>query len=145
MSTEKIKTVSGKELLKMDLPPLRFVVENFIPQGLHIFAGLPKVGKSWLLLLLCLKVAQGQQFWNYQTEKGTVLYLCLEDSLNRMQMRLSEITEDAPDNIHFAIMANSLSDGLLKQIDMFLEEHPDTNLIVIDTLQKVRDSVGEAN
>ena len=75
MSTEKIKTVSGKELLKMDLPPLRFVVENFIPQGLHIFAGLPKVGKSWLLLLLCLKVAQGQQFWNYQTEKGTVLYL----------------------------------------------------------------------
>ena len=145
MSTEKIKTVSGKELLKMDLPPLRFVVENFIPQGLHIFAGLPKVGKSWLLLLLCLKVAQGQPFWNYQTEKGTVLYLCLEDSLNRMQMRLSEITEDAPDNIHFAIMANSLSEGLLKQIDMFLEEHPDTNLIVIDTLQKVRDSVGEAN
>lgn len=145
MSTEKIKTVSGKELLKMDLPPLRFVVENFIPQGLHIFAGLPKVGKSWLLLLLCLKVAQGQAFWNYQTEKGTVLYLCLEDSLNRMQMRLSEITEDAPDNIHFAIMANSLSEGLLKQIDMFLDEHPDTNLIVIDTLQKVRDSIGEAN
>ena len=77
-------------------------------------------------------------FWNYQTEKGTVLYLCLEDSFNRICQRLSDLTEDAPDNLHFAVMANSLADGLLSQIEMFITEHADTNLIVIDTLQKVR-------
>jgi hypothetical protein len=145
MSTEKIRTINGKELLQMELSPIRFIVEDFIPQGFHIFAGMPKVGKSWLLLLLCLKVAQGEKFWNYQTEKGTVLYLCLEDSFNQVQMRLSEITEEAPDNLHFAIMANSLSNGLLEQIDLFLAEHPDTNLIVVDTLQKVRDGGGDSN
>ena len=145
MSTEKIRTINGKELLQMELLPIRFIAEDFIPQGLHIFAGMPKVGKSWLLLLLCLKVAKGEKFWNYQTEKGTVLYLCLEDSYNRVQMRLSEITEDAPDSLYFATIANSLSNGLIEQINLFILEHPDTNLIVIDTLQKVRDGTGDSN
>jgi hypothetical protein len=60
-------------------------------------------------------------------------------------MRLSEITEDAPDNLHFATIANSLSNGLIEQINLFILEHPDTNLIVIDTLQKVRDGTGDSN
>ena len=141
MTNEKmsrLKTVSGSELLQMDLPPTKFLVKDFLPQGLHLVAGLPKAGKSWLLLLLCLKVAKSEPFWHYQTEKGTVLYLCLEDSFNRVYQRLGDLTEDAPDNLHFAIMADSLADGLLSQIEMFITEHPDTNLIVIDTLQKVR-------
>ena len=134
----RLKTLNGSELLQMDLPPTKFVVQSFLPQGLHLVAGLPKAGKSWLLLFLCLKVAKGEAFWNYRTEKGTVLYLCLEDSFNRICQRLSDLTEDAPDNLHFAVMANSLADGLLSQIEMFITEHADTNLIVIDTLQKVR-------
>ena len=143
LPTEKIKTLSGEELLKMDLPPLKFVADGFLPQGLHIVAGMPKAGKSWLLLLLCLRVAQGQPFWNYTTEKGTVLYLCLEDSFNRVQQRLGDLTEEAPPNLHFAVMASSIAAGLKEQIEMFLGEHPDTNLIVIDTLQKVRGSIGD--
>ena len=88
MKTEKIKTVSGNDLLKMDLPDLKFPVEGFLPQGLHILSGLPKAGKSWMLLLLCLRVSEGKPFWLYQTNRGTVLYLCLEDSFNRIQQRL---------------------------------------------------------
>lgn len=102
-----------------------------------------KIGKSWMLLLLCLKVARGEPFWNYETEKGTVLYLCLEDSFNRIQQRLLSFTDDAPPNLHFAIMVKSLSEGLREQIELFIAEHPDTNLIVIDTLQKVRDMGGD--
>lgn len=143
MSTEKIKTVSGEELLNMDLPPIHFIVKDFMAQGLNIVSGMSKIGKSWMLLLLCLKVAQGQPFWNYETEKGTVLYLCLEDSFNRIQQRLLSFTENAPSNLHFAIMAKSLSEGLCEQVDMFIDEHPDTNLIVIDTLQKVRNGVND--
>ena len=94
MKTEKIKTVSGNDLLKMDLPDLKFPVEGFLPQGLHILSGLPKAGKSWMLLLLCLRVSEGEPFWLYQTNRGTVLYLCLEDSFNRIQQRLGILTED---------------------------------------------------
>ena len=145
MKKEKIKTVDGQTLLDMRLPQIRFVVDGLLPQGLHILAGAAKTGKSWLLLLLSLRVAQGKPFWNLQTEKGTVLSLCLEDSLNRIQQWLMDLTEDAPDNLHFATLSKSLSDGLCEQIEEFITEHPDTNLIIIDTLQKVRENSGETN
>ena len=127
----------------MDLPPLRYAVHGFLPQGLHILSGQPKAGKSWLLHQLGLKVSEGKKFWNFTTEKGTVLYLCLEDSFVRVQQRLSLLTEEAPPNLHFAIMAPTLSDGLIPQIQQFIAEHPDTILVIIDTLQKVRDGTGE--
>lgn len=145
MKREKIKIIDGKELLDLDLPPIRFVVDRLIPQGLHILGGMPKVKKSWLLLGLCLKVSLGEPFWNLTTEKGTVLYLGLEDSLNRLQSRVSLLTEDAPSNLKFANMVQSLGGGLLEQLETFIEDYPDTNLVVIDTLQKVRDNLADAN
>ena len=85
MTAEKIKTIDGQKLLEMELPPIRFIIDELLPQGFYILAGSPKIGKSWLLLLLCLQVAKGEPFWNRSTEKGTVLYLCLEDSPSRIQ------------------------------------------------------------
>lgn len=101
--------------------------------------------KKIIILLLCLKVAKGERFWNLRTEKGTVLYLCLEDGLRRIQDRLSEFTKEAPENLYFATSAPSLAEDLIAQIEMFITEHPDTAMIVIDTLQKIREGGGEAN
>ena len=42
-------------------------------------------------------------------------------------------------------MSKTLSEGLDKQIIQFIDAHPDTNLIVIDTLQKVRTTSGDTN
>lgn len=145
MKTEKIETIDSRSLMDLELPPIRFVVDRLLPQGLHILAGAAKTGKSWLLLLLSLKVAQGEPFWDLTTEKGTVLSLCLEDSLARIQQRLSELTEEAPSNLHFATLTKTLSDGLLEQIEQFITEHPGTNLVIIDTLQKVRANIMDAN
>lgn len=145
MSTERIKTIDGKQLLNLEFEPIRFIVNGLIPQGFHILAGAPKTGKSWLLLLLCLKVSNGEPLWSFTTEKGTVLYLCLEDSTNRIQDRLSELTEEAPDNLHFATSVHCLTEDLSNQIELFIKEHPDTNLIVIDTLQMVRQPVANVN
>ncbi|MCM1061555.1 MAG: helicase RepA family protein [Eubacterium sp.] len=131
--------------MEMELPPIKFVVENFLPQGFHILAGTPKVGKSWLLLSLCLQVFKGEDFWKMPVKQGSVLYLCLEDSVNRIQQRLFDLTENAPDNLHFATHSESLSGGITEQIEMFIKEHSDTVLIVIDTLQKIRDVSGEGS
>lgn len=56
-----------------------------------------------------------------------------------------DLTEEAPDNLYFATLSKSLSDGLCEQIEGFITEHPDTNLVIIDTLQKVRENSGESN
>ena len=73
-----------------------------------------------------------------QVKQGTTLYLCLEDSQLRIQNRLFDVTEDAPSNVHFCTESRILGDGLTEQLEQFLSEHPDTRLIIIDTLQMIR-------
>lgn len=72
-----LKTVDGAALMSQPLQPVRFVVDTLLSQGLHILAGSPKVGKSWLALWLAVAVAKGEPVWSLATRPGTTLYLCL--------------------------------------------------------------------
>ena len=141
----KLETINAEDLQNRTYEPTHFLVDELIPEGLHILAGAPKIGKSWLALWLCLCVAQGQPLWYFATTQGEVLYLSLEDSFQRIQTRLFDLTEDAPPTLHFAIMADTLKRGLEQQIEQFLTEHPDTKLVVIDTLQRVRGTGSDSN
>ena len=67
-----------------------------------------------------------------------MLYLCLEDTFCRIQGRLFRLTDEANGRLHFAVASDKLSDGLIVQLEDYLKEYPDSRLIVIDTLQKVR-------
>jgi hypothetical protein len=145
MSHNKLITMDAGTLLTTPLPPIRFIASELIPQGLHILAGAPKIGKSWLALQICLRVASGESLWNFPVSSGTVLYLCLEDSFTRIQTRLFDITDEAPENLHFATMSEVVGEGLENQIEDFLKSHPDTLLIVIDTLQRIRKVSADAN
>ena len=133
-----LKTIDGETLMSQPLQPLNFVVDTLISQGLHILAGSPKVGKSWLALWLAVAVAKGEPVWGMRVKRGTTLYLCLEDSQLRIQNRLFEVTEDAPPNVHFCTESRILGNGLTEQLEQFLGEHPDTTLVIIDTLQMIR-------
>ena len=131
-------TVDGRTLMDRPLEPPNFVVDTLLAQGLHILAGSPKVGKSWLALWLAVTVAKGEPVWNMTTKQGTTLYLCLEDSVLRIQNRLFEITEDAPDSVHFCTECALIGQGLEEQVETFLTAYPDTVLVIIDTLQMIR-------
>ena len=131
-------TVNGRTLMDRPLEPPNFVVNTLLSQGLHILAGSPKVGKSWLALWLAVTVAKGELVWGMSVKRGTTLYLCLEDSVLRIQNRLFEITEDAPDSVHFCTECAPIGQGLEEQVETFLAVHPDTVLVIIDTLQMVR-------
>ena len=141
----KLETITAEDLQNRTYEPTHFLVDELIPEGLHILAGAPKIGKSWLALWLCLCVSQGQPLWNFAVTQGEVLYLSLEDSFQRIQTRLFDLTEDAPPTLHFAIMADTLKHGLEQQIEQFLTEHPTTKLVVIDTLQRVRRAGSDSN
>ena len=47
---KRLQTIDGESLMSLPLKPLNFVVDSLLSQGLHILAGSPKVGKSWLAL-----------------------------------------------------------------------------------------------
>ena len=142
---KRLQTIDADTLQSTAYEPVSFVVDDLLPQGLHLLAGAPKIGKSWLALWLCLCISQGQPLWNFATTQGEVLYLSLEDSFQRIQTRLFDLTEDAPSTLHFAIMADTLKHGLEQQIEQFLMEHPTTKLVVIDTLQRVRGTGSDSN
>ena len=47
------------------------------------------------------------------------------------------------ENLFFSVTAHQLGNGLDEQLDGFLQKHHDTSLVIIDTLQKVREVGGE--
>mgnify|MGYP002580288008 CR=1 FL=1 len=135
---KKLKTVDADTLLYQPLEKPSFVVDGLIPTGLSLFCGSQKIGKSWLMLKLCLCVSAGTPFWEMTTTQSDVLYLCLEDTFYRIQDRLFKLTDEASEHLHFAVASCKLSDGLVGQLEEYLKVYPDSRLIVIDTLQKVR-------
>ncbi len=135
-----LEVVDGETLMDMQFPKSRFCIHSLLPQGVSILGGAPKIGKSWMVLDWCVRIAKGEDIWNLPTEKGTVLYLCLEDSLARIQDRLNCITDEVPNNLYVATKSESIETGLIQQIQNFIITHTDTTLIVIDTFQMIRNN-----
>lgn len=140
-----LSVIDGKSLLALDIEPPKFIIARFMPVGLHILSGSAKVGKSWLSLWLCQQVSTGQNAWEFETLKCGTLYLALEDTIDRLHFRLSHITGDSSEQSFFAAEAENLSGSLLAQLEKFVRDYPDTGLIVIDTLQRVRGVATDKN
>ena len=121
------------------------IIDGLLYRGIYLFVGAPKIGKSFFMAQLAYHVSTGTPLWDFPVRKGTVLYLALEDDYSRLQKRLYRmfgISEN--DNLFFSVSADGVGKGLDKQIDLFVKDHPDTSLIIIDTLQKVREADAES-
>ena len=139
-----LQTVSMTELYDTLYPPRTLVVDGFLYGGTYLFVGAPKVGKSFFMGQLAYHVAMGLSLWDYPVRKGTVLYLALEDDYARLQRRLSQMFGiESADNLYFATQAKTLKEGLDGELEEFVKQHTDARLIIIDTLQKVREVGGE--
>ena len=135
-----LHTVSMNELYETVYQSRPPVIDGLLYSGTYLFAGAPKVGKSFFMAQLAYHISTGQPLWNYEVHQGTVLYLALEDDYQRLQERMSRMFGvEGTDNLHFAVYAKQLGAGLDEQLERFIREHPDTRLIVIDTLQKIRE------
>lgn len=137
---DKIFSIDAEELMARPMEKTPFIVDGLLPYGLTCLSGDSKIGKSWMMLWLGLQVATGKPVWDFQTNACDVLYLCLEDNFRRIQTRLFKLADEAPDNLRFAVSAEDICHGLDEQIADYLSQYPATKLIIIDTLQKVRDS-----
>lgn len=144
MNPYYLHTVSMNELYNTVYQSKPPIIDGLLYPGTHLFVGAPKLGKSFFMAQLAYHVSTGIPLWDYPVRKGSMLYLALEDDNKRMQTRLFRMFGvEGVDNLHLAFTANNLNNGLDKQIEGFMQEHPDTKLIIIDTLQKVRESGGD--
>jgi len=140
-----LHTVSLTELYETTYESRPPVIDGLLYSGAYLFVGAPKVGKSFLMAQLAYHVSTGQKLWDYDVNQGTVLYLALEDDYQRLQARMSRMFGvGGAANLRFAVYAKQLGAGLDEQLEKFVREHPDTRLIIIDTLQKIREAGGDA-
>ena len=139
-----LKTVSMTELFDnvyQSRPP---VIDGLLYRGMYLFVGAPKMGKSFLMGQIAYHVSTGTPLWGFPVRQGTVLYLALEDDYGRLQERLYRMFGTAEnEKLFFSVVARQLGKGLDEQLTRFLREHPNTSLIIIDTLQKVREVGGD--
>ena len=134
-----LPTVNLEELFDEVYRDKPDIVENLIYPGTYILAGAPKVGKSFFVAQLAYHIATGQKLWDYEVKQSTVLYRALEDDHRRLQKRMCRMFGvDGTANLYFAITSKKLGEGLEDQLEEFINLHPDTRIIIIDTLQKIR-------
>lgn len=133
LNTYSVRSIDGKEI---DRPIM--VVPELLPVGLTVLAGQPKLGKSWLALLLCCCVAEQKPFLGRQTYEGDVLYLDLEGSQYRMQDRLSQLGYGFPGNMRVAHEAPRMGAGFMEALESWWAMASLPRLIVIDTLARIK-------
>lgn len=138
---QQIRDINAQILLNKDFPPLKWAVKDFIPSGLTLLAGGPKVGKSILSLHISLAIAiGGSVFGKIDVEKGSVLYLALEDTEQRLQERIKQMGmgNENLSKLTLRTITPRQNLGGLNAIRWWLEEHEDARLVIVDTLEKFR-------
>ncbi|MCC8100186.1 MAG: helicase RepA family protein [Clostridiales bacterium] len=140
-----LHTVTMTELYDTVFPPRTPLIDGLFYSGTYLFAGSPKIGKSFFMMQLAYHVAMGVPLWNYSVRQGTVLYLALEDDYPRLQGRLMQMFGvESTDNLVLTTQSKTLAEGLTEQMERFMQRHPDTSLVIVDTLQKVREIGNES-
>jgi biotin operon repressor len=126
--------------MAMQFEPIRWIVPGYLPEGLMVLAGAPKLGKSWLALGWMVSVASGGvTMGSIPCEQGDVLGLMLEDNQRRLQRRLLQMrVQDAPGRLTLLTEWPTLDDGCCEQIEAWIAAVKKPRLIVVDVFARVR-------
>jgi RecA-family ATPase len=133
----------ASRLRDMRFPVPAEVVPGFIPEGLSILAGRPKVGKSWLALELALGVSLVEKvLGNIIPESGDVLYAALEDTFPRLQRRIKKLLWPGrpswPERLMLATQWRRLDEGGVEDIEDWSQSVDAPKLVILDTLAGIR-------
>lgn len=137
--------ISAADLRRMTFEPVRYVLDRFIPEGMTLLVGRPKVGKSWWVLDLCLACAAGHSaFGTLKALQGDVLYLALEDGKRRLQRQLDKLlptfSGEWPNELKLVPMGGwrRADQGGLEDIEAWCKSVSNPVLVVVDTLERIR-------
>jgi hypothetical protein len=132
---------SFEELRQEQFDAMKWLVPGFIPEGLTILAGKPKVGKSFFVLSVAIAIATGGAVLDEVCEQGDVFYFALEDGKRRLHERTGKITGHAPEwpsNLYGHLELPPIGEGGIRRLQQCVDTHPNLRVIIIDTLARVR-------
>jgi hypothetical protein len=133
---------TAEAIMSKTYAPVKYVVPGVFVEGLTLFAGKPKVGKSWFLLHAAVAVGRGSfTLGEIKCPEGDVLYCALEDNERRLQSRMRKLFGyDWPGTprLTFRCEMPRLAEGGIAAIEQWIASVSEPRLIIIDTLAMVR-------
>lgn len=140
------RILDAAALMKKPLTPVRYAIPGWLPEGLTLLVANPKVGKSTLILQAAVALAGGGDFWGEAVPRGKALMIDLETNERRLRRKLEESGVCDLES-GWLLYATEWPRGLLgvEAIAQALDDNPGIRLVVIDTLQRFRDSAGAKN
>jgi RecA-family ATPase len=142
------KAATGKDIRVMRFNPITYLVPDLIPnEGITLICAKPKVGKSWLLLDIAIAATMDRYvLGDKKPVQGNVLYLALEDSLRRIQSRMTKLlptfTGEWPEGLIFATNWRRVDQGGLDDIREWAAETKaagrNISFVAIDVLKMIR-------
>ena len=134
--------VTANDLQGKAIAPLRYVIPGFVPEGATLLVSRPKLGKSWLVLDLCIAIATGRTtLGTVKPATGDVLYLALEDGERRLQRRMTTLLpngETWPSRLTLATQWKRANDGGLADIEAWCRSVRKPTAVVVDSLDRFR-------
>lgn len=132
------------DVLSMDIPKIEYLIDGLLSDfGLTIFAGRPKIGKSYFLLNMAISIAYSQKVLHYfELKKDFDVLICdLESSQRRTKGRLQQVTKnyfagERKNKIHILYRIPPFDQGGRQVLEQYLEKYPNIKLIGIDVLEK---------
>ena len=135
-----LETMSSQQLAEQEFAPMEYLAEPVLPkEGLVLLAAPAKTGKSWMVLQLAAALLRGESFLGFPTKKTRVLYLSLEDHAQRLYERAGSMGCLGSPDLFFATRAELLGQGFEEALCAFLEQEEGIGLVIVDTLQKIRE------
>ncbi len=140
-------TFSAMDLYRESADELRPVVENLLVDGLTLFAGRQKSGKSWLALQLAIAISGGRDLEGVSIcDRGPVLFGALEEPKARTGARLRKLAESGEwlMNCAFFYELLPLMGGGADQLRSLIDE-TEARLVILDTLTAVVKASGKSS
>jgi AAA domain len=149
-TVQSLTTLNDKKI-----PELKWIVKDLLTEGLTVFAGILKSGKSLFITNVGIAIAEGLPVLGQTiAEQGRVLYITPDDkSEARLRARIRDLRQGRDTSIPFDIALNwpdldagesptRLGEGI-QQIDEYLEYYTDTKLVIIDVLKCILPNIKE--
>lgn len=95
----KIQLIDAETLYYKPLEHPKMLIDGVLSDGLAIMAGDSKIGKSWMVLWMCLQISKGEPVWALPTRKTDVVYaqtvsvLCAPPLYRAEKLNIIEIVQ----------------------------------------------------
>lgn len=133
--------IDGESLLALDLPETHYLCRPWIPEGVTILAGRPKIGKTTLLRQIAVCASSGSALWGRPCSQAEVLFLSLEEGkkLMRKKLLLAGYAGAQLRCIRFHWRWRAGAAGVA-DIRARIEANPRIRFVIVDSLTRFRDA-----